>query len=130
MRFFSCGRPHFLCKKLRIFEIYGVSARTRGLNQCRQGVGVNFSRFGADVFYGRPLMSLITITFLNLFLDLQTVMKRLQSKYYTKLSDLVGDVSLIFDNCRQYNGPESNLVRCAEMVETVFVGKIRDMRGR
>jgi len=63
-------------------------------------------------------------------MDLQTVMKRLNVNYYKKLSDLVGDVSLIFDNCRQYNGVDSSMVRCAEIVETVFVGKIRDLRGR
>jgi len=28
--FFKCGRPYFLPKTLRFFEIYGVSARTRG----------------------------------------------------------------------------------------------------
>jgi len=26
--FFRCGRPHFLNQKLRIFEIFGVSAQT------------------------------------------------------------------------------------------------------
>jgi len=36
------------CKNFGIFEIYGVSTRTRG-------EGVNFSRFCADVFYGRPI---------------------------------------------------------------------------
>jgi len=39
----------FWCKKLGIFEIYDVSERTRG------GRGVNFLRFCAGVFYGRPL---------------------------------------------------------------------------
>lgn len=75
-------------------------------------------------------LSFALLTCYDAFTDLQTVMKRLQCKYYSKLSDLVGDVSLIFDNCRQYNGPESNVVKCAEIVETVFVGRIRDMRGR
>ncbi|XP_076809805.1 nucleosome-remodeling factor subunit BPTF-like isoform X1 [Clavelina lepadiformis] len=63
-------------------------------------------------------------------MDLQTVMKRLQCRYYMKLSELVGDVSLIFDNCRQYNGADSKIVRCAEIVESIFVGRIRDLRGR
>jgi len=38
----------FGAKKFGLFEIYRVSARTRG-------EGVNFARFYADVFYGRPL---------------------------------------------------------------------------
>jgi len=39
---------HFRAKKLRIFHIYGISARKRW-------EGVNFSRFCVDVFYGRYL---------------------------------------------------------------------------
>jgi len=38
----------FGAKNFGFFEIYGVSTRTRE-------EGVNFSRFCADVFYGRPL---------------------------------------------------------------------------
>jgi len=52
----------FWCKNL----IYGVSARTRekGVEQCEQGAkGVNFSRFCADVFYGRPLIVLLIINY-------------------------------------------------------------------
>nr|CAB3226119.1 nucleosome-remodeling factor subunit NURF301 [Phallusia mammillata] len=63
-------------------------------------------------------------------MDIQTVLKRLECRYYMKLSELVGDVSLIFDNCRQYNGADSKIVRCAEIVESVFVGRIRELRGR
>jgi len=49
-------------KNSAFFEIYGVSARTRGLNQCgyfgdKEGGGVNFSRFCADVFYGQHLIA-------------------------------------------------------------------------
>jgi len=50
----------FSTKNFGFFEIYGVSARTRGrvVEPVRrffgQG-GVNFSRFCADFFYGRPI---------------------------------------------------------------------------
>jgi len=40
------------------FKIYGVPAQTRRLSQCEYFAdkgGVNFSRFCADVFYGRSL---------------------------------------------------------------------------
>jgi len=60
-RFFRCGRPHYLVQKnFGFFEIYDVSARTRrdranaDIFRTREK-GVSFSRFCADVFYGRPL---------------------------------------------------------------------------
>jgi len=56
-RFFRCGRPHFLVKKHRIFwNLWCVRADKRGLSQfiMRTGGG-QFSRFCADVLYGRPL---------------------------------------------------------------------------
>jgi len=45
----------FWWKNSGFFEIYGMSVRTRGVGQCGQGRGMNFSRFCADVFYRRPL---------------------------------------------------------------------------
>jgi len=52
----------FWRKNLGFFEIYGVSAAIKGregwssMDILRtRGEGVNFSRFCADVFYGRPL---------------------------------------------------------------------------
>jgi len=70
--FFRCGRPQFLAQKNSgFFEIYDVTARTRGrgLSQCGhfadKGRG-HFSRFFAGVFYGRPL---IQNTFLSRSLD-------------------------------------------------------------
>jgi len=49
----------FGAKNFGFFEIYGVSARARGVEPVRtffgHGEGVNFSRFYADVFYGRPV---------------------------------------------------------------------------
>jgi len=54
----------FDAKNCRFFEIYDVSAQTREegqLSQCRDfygqgGEGVNFSRFCANVLYGRSLI--------------------------------------------------------------------------
>jgi len=62
--FFKCERPHFLVQKTLDFAKFMVcpqSAWKKGeeLIQCGnfadKGVGVNFSRFCADVLYGRPL---------------------------------------------------------------------------
>jgi len=55
----------FGAKNFGFFEIHGLSERTRRREVepvrtfCRQGWGwrVNFLRFCADVFYGRPLMT-------------------------------------------------------------------------
>jgi len=56
----------FGAKNFGFFEIYGVSARTRGrrVEPVRTffgqgGKGINFSRFCADVFYGLPLKTFI-----------------------------------------------------------------------
>jgi len=55
MRIFA----HFSAKNFRFFEIDGVSARSReeGIELVRHlaDKGVNFSRFWANIFYGRPL---------------------------------------------------------------------------
>jgi len=53
-------RSTFRCNKIGFFVIYCVSARRRGggFSQCGhvsdKWEEVNFSRFCADVFYGRP----------------------------------------------------------------------------
>jgi len=47
-------------KHIGFFEIYGVSARTRGVESVREGV--NFSPFCADDFYGWPLTGISHIS--------------------------------------------------------------------
>jgi len=55
----------FGVKNFGFFKNFGVFARTRGerkLSQCGHFVdkeGVNFSRFCADVFYGRPVNNIL-----------------------------------------------------------------------
>jgi len=49
----------FSTKNVGFFDIYGVSARTRGVEPVRTfsgqgGVWVNFSQFCVDVIYGYP----------------------------------------------------------------------------
>jgi len=61
-------------------------------------------------------------------MDLSTVQRRLNAGKYQGLSQFHSDVSLIFNNCRQYNGPDSNLVKCAEVVETSFVSQMRKFK--
>jgi len=50
----------FGAKNFEFFEIYGMSAQARGVDRANAdnlrtgGEGVNFSRFCAKAFYGRP----------------------------------------------------------------------------
>jgi len=62
-------------------------------------------------------------------MDLSTVMKKLRFGKYKFLTDFHSDVSLIFNNCRQFNGPDTSVVKCAEVVETSFVSSMRKFRG-
>jgi len=45
----------FAAKKIWIFKIYGVSARTWGWDSADKGERINFSQFCTDVLYGRLL---------------------------------------------------------------------------
>lgn len=59
-------------------------------------------------------------------MDLGTILQKMPS--YKMLSEMMGDVSLIFDNCRMFNGADSALAKCAEILESLFVGKMRQYR--
>jgi len=62
--FFRCRRLHFLVKEHRIFRNLWCARTDKGEGVepvrtfCGQGREINFSRFCADVLYGRPLMLL------------------------------------------------------------------------
>lgn len=61
-------------------------------------------------------------------MDLQTIERRLQSRHYQKLSEFIGDMTKIFDNCRYYNPRNSPFYQCAEVLEAFFVHKIKVFR--
>ncbi|KAF3427886.1 hypothetical protein E2986_08829 [Frieseomelitta varia] len=58
-------------------------------------------------------------------MDLQTIELRINDRSYKKLSEFIGDMTKIFDNCRYYNPKESPFFKCAESLETYFVHKIK-----
>jgi len=62
--------------------------------------------------------------------DLQTIELRLTDRSYRKLSDFIGDMTKIFDNCRYYNPKESPFYKCAESLEAYFVQKIKCLRDK
>ncbi|XP_033322004.1 nucleosome-remodeling factor subunit NURF301 E(bx) isoform X1 [Megalopta genalis] len=63
-------------------------------------------------------------------MDLQTIDLRINDRSYKKLSEFIGDMTKIFDNCRYYNPKESPFFKCAESLETYFVHKIKSLREK
>lgn len=63
-------------------------------------------------------------------MDLQRVEQKINDHLYMKLSDFIGDMTKIFDNCRYYNPKESPFYKCAETLEAYFVNKIKCFRDK
>nr|CAH7737126.1 unnamed protein product [Callosobruchus chinensis] len=63
-------------------------------------------------------------------MDLQMVETKVNDQTYTKLSEFIGDMTKIFDNCRYYNPKESPFYKCAESLEAYFVNKIKCLRDK
>ena len=66
----------------------------------------------------------------TLFLDLATVEKKLMKGSYPLLGDYIKDVTKIFDNCRYYNPIDSPFYKCAEVLETLFVQKLKALKDK
>uniref|UniRef100_A0AAR5PPQ8 Nucleosome-remodeling factor subunit NURF301 n=1 Tax=Dendroctonus ponderosae TaxID=77166 RepID=A0AAR5PPQ8_DENPD len=63
-------------------------------------------------------------------MDLQMIENKINDQVYTKLSEFIGDMTKIFDNCRYYNPKESPFFKCAESLEAYFVNKIKCLRDK
>ncbi|KAF7271636.1 hypothetical protein GWI33_015487 [Rhynchophorus ferrugineus] len=63
-------------------------------------------------------------------MDLQMIDRKITDQKYRKLSEFIGDMTKIFDNCRYYNPKESPFFKCAESLETFFVNKIKCLRDK
>ncbi|XP_061402352.1 nucleosome-remodeling factor subunit NURF301 [Musca vetustissima] len=61
-------------------------------------------------------------------MDLKQIEEKLNKGAYSKLSEFIGDMTKIFDNCRYYNPKESSFYKCAETLESYFVQKIKNFR--
>lgn len=68
--------------------------------------------------------------FFLLFTDLQKIEMKITERVYNKLSEFIGDMTKIFDNCRYYNPKESPFFKCAESLEAYFVNKIQFLREK
>ncbi|XP_069982461.1 nucleosome-remodeling factor subunit NURF301 isoform X1 [Penaeus vannamei] len=63
-------------------------------------------------------------------MDLKTVESRVEAQSYQQLAQFIGDVMLVFDNCRLYNPPNSSFCSCAATLETFFCQKLRSLKQR
>ncbi|KAI0131058.1 histone acetyltransferase GCN5 [Daldinia grandis] len=60
-------------------------------------------------------------------MDLSTVEDRLEHDFYTAPKDLVGDLKLIFSNCRQYNDATTVYTKCAAKLEKYMWSLIKEV---
>nr|XP_033945867.1 nucleosome-remodeling factor subunit BPTF-like isoform X1 [Pseudochaenichthys georgianus] len=62
-------------------------------------------------------------------MDFSTMETRLQKRHYQKLTEIVADVTKIFDNCRYYNPNDTPFFQCAEVLEAFFVQKLKGFKA-
>lgn len=65
----------------------------------------------------------------NLFFfctDLKTMSERLKNRYYVSKKLFMADLQRVFTNCREYNPPESEYYKCANILEKFFYTKIKE----
>ena len=58
-------------------------------------------------------------------IDMETINKRIKSKFYKTLEEFSADVNLMFDNCKLYNNPTSVLYKDACNLQEIFM-KVRN----
>uniref|UniRef100_A0A1A9ZBU0 Nucleosome-remodeling factor subunit NURF301 n=1 Tax=Glossina pallidipes TaxID=7398 RepID=A0A1A9ZBU0_GLOPL len=61
-------------------------------------------------------------------MDLKQIEEKVNKNIYLKLSEFIGDMTKVFDNCRYYNSKDSSFYKCAETLESYFVQKIKNFR--
>ncbi|CAO2639046.1 Bromodomain testis-specific protein [Lemmus lemmus] len=60
-------------------------------------------------------------------MDLNTIKKRLENKYYVKASECIEDFNTMFSNCYLYNKSEDDIVLMAQALEKLFMQKLSQM---
>ncbi|XP_014919914.1 bromodomain testis-specific protein [Acinonyx jubatus] len=60
-------------------------------------------------------------------MDLNTIKKRLEHKYYMKASECIEDFNIMFSNCYLYNKPGDDIVLMAQALEKLFRQKLSQM---
>lgn len=59
-------------------------------------------------------------------MDLKTMSDRLKNKYYINKRLFIADMQRIFNNCRAYNGSDTEYYKCANTLERFFINKMKD----
>ncbi|PIO36537.1 hypothetical protein AB205_0108590, partial [Aquarana catesbeiana] len=59
-------------------------------------------------------------------INLKTMSERVKNKYYVTKKLFMADLQRIFTNCREYNPPESEYFKCANILEKFFYTKIKE----
>lgn len=62
----------------------------------------------------------------ELILDLNTMTSRLKTGYYNCLRLFIADMRRIFTNCKMFNERNSDYVRSAQILEKVFISKMKE----
>lgn len=52
--------------------------------------------------------------------------ERVKNRYYVTKKLFMADMQRIFTNCREYNSPESEYFKCANILEKNFYSKIKE----
>ncbi|XP_067894142.1 bromodomain-containing protein 3-like [Heterodontus francisci] len=60
-------------------------------------------------------------------MDLGTIKKRLENKYYCKSMECIEDLNTMFTNCYVYNRPKDDIVVMAQTLEKLFLQKVSQM---
>ncbi|XP_073752919.1 bromodomain testis-specific protein [Callorhinus ursinus] len=60
-------------------------------------------------------------------MDLNTIKKRLEHKYYVKASECIADFNIMFSNCYLYNKPGDDIVLMAQALEKLFRQRLSHM---
>ncbi|KAI9839666.1 MAG: histone acetyltransferase [Sarea resinae] len=60
-------------------------------------------------------------------MDLSTMEERLEHGFYTTPKDLVGDLKLIYSNCRQYNDATTVYAKCAVKLEKYMWSLVKEI---
>ncbi|XP_032103770.1 bromodomain testis-specific protein isoform X3 [Sapajus apella] len=60
-------------------------------------------------------------------MDLNTIKKRLENKYYVKASECIEDFNTMFSNCYLYNKPGDDVVLMGQALEELFMQKLSQM---
>lgn len=60
-------------------------------------------------------------------MDMGTIKKRLESRYYRKAQECISDFNRMFTNCYTYNKPGEDIVVMCQAIEKVFVQKLAGM---